>query len=233
MPGAHACTHGSAPASRIASITHAERGTRLGRVHRPVPAEAGRGRDRPVQHRRQRRLVELHHPAVDAGHAAPEVGQVAAYALGERLRELAPGAVVGEHQVAARPLDRRRERPGADDLGLERAGERPATAPRPGRGPGPAGSAPAAGRAPPSRSAATRRAGGRTPGRGDRHARPAMRRRRARGRAARGRRAGPVGQLAEHDPDRLGVRRVVVARMGPDARSPDRVTRSPRRGRSR
>jgi hypothetical protein len=42
-------------------------------------------------------------------------------ALGQRLCELVPGAVVGEHPVATWALHRRRERPGTGDLHLERS----------------------------------------------------------------------------------------------------------------
>ena len=85
-----------------------------------MPAEA-RGRRHPAgQHAGQRRLVELHHPPVDAGQPAPQVGQVAPYALGQGLGQLAAGAVVGEHPVAAGSLDGGGQRPRADDLGLER-----------------------------------------------------------------------------------------------------------------
>ena len=51
--------------------------------------------------------------ALDAGHPAAQVGDVVADALGQRLRQLAPGAVVGEHLVAARLLDGRGEGPGS------------------------------------------------------------------------------------------------------------------------
>ena len=44
------------------------------------------------------------------------------HALGQRLRELAAGAVVAEHLVAARLLDGGGQRPRAGDLRLERAG---------------------------------------------------------------------------------------------------------------
>ena len=55
-----------------------QRRGRLGRVHRPVPAEAGRGRDRAREHRGQRRLVDLDDDPLGAGHPAAYVGDVVA-----------------------------------------------------------------------------------------------------------------------------------------------------------
>ena len=110
------------PPSRSPRATQPSAARRLGRLR---PRGGGRSRTRsgtrPASTDGQRRLVDLHHPPVDAGQPAAQVGEVAPYALGERLRELAPGAVVGQHQVAARPLDGRRQRPRPGDLGLERA----------------------------------------------------------------------------------------------------------------
>ena len=76
---------------------------------------------RARQHGGQRRLVDLHHD-VGLGHPAPHVGDVDAQPLGEGLGELAARAAVGEHPVAARSLDGRRQRPRPGDLDLERAG---------------------------------------------------------------------------------------------------------------
>ena len=73
---------------------------------------------------------------VGARDPAAHVGDVVAQALGERLGQLAAGAVVGQHPVAARPLDRRGQRPRAGDLDLERAGVALGCAPRRRRGPG-------------------------------------------------------------------------------------------------
>jgi hypothetical protein len=86
-----------------------------------VPVEAGRGRHPARQHGRQRGLVELH-DQVGAGDPPAQVGDVRPQSFGERLGQLAPGAVVGQHAVAARALDRRGEGPRSGDLGLERAG---------------------------------------------------------------------------------------------------------------
>ncbi len=86
-----------------------------------MPAEAAGGRHLAGDDRGQHRLVDLHDPAVDAAEPSAQVGEVGADALCERLRELAAGAVVGEHLVAARLLDRGGQGPRAGDLGLERA----------------------------------------------------------------------------------------------------------------
>ena len=94
----------------------------LRRVHHPVPAEAGRGRDLSREHGRQRRLVDLHQQLGRPGQPAAQVGDVVEQALRERLGEVAPGAVVGEDLVAAGLLDGRGERPRSGDLHLERAG---------------------------------------------------------------------------------------------------------------
>ena len=118
------------------------------------------------------------------GDPAPHVGDVVAQPLGERLGELAAGAVVGEHPVAAGPLDGGGQRPRAGDLDLERPGVALACAPRRRRGPGPAATARAAGRGRARRSAASRRAGGR------RRGRPSLR---ARDRSCRVRAAAPAG----------------------------------------
>ena len=91
-------------------------------MHGAVPAEAGRGRHRAGQHRGQRGLVDLDDQPVRAREPAAQVGDVGGEPLGQRLGELAPGAEVGEHLVAARPLDGRRQRPRSGDLDLERAG---------------------------------------------------------------------------------------------------------------
>ena len=99
----------------------AERLRGLGRVHGAVPAEAGRGRHRTGQHRGQRGLVDLDHHPVPARQPAAQVGDVDGEPLGQRLGQLAPGAEVRQHLVAARPLDGRRQRPRSGDLDLERA----------------------------------------------------------------------------------------------------------------
>ncbi len=88
-------------------------------MHGAVPAEAGRGGNLAGQHGRERRLVHLdqqrrsREPATEVGEVVPERG-------GERLGQLVPGAVVGEHPVTARLLDRGRERPRPGHLHLER-----------------------------------------------------------------------------------------------------------------
>ena len=83
--------------------------------------EAGRRRHRAGEHRRQRGLVDLHDD-LGVRDPAADVGDVVAQTLGERLGELAARAVVGEHPVAAGPLDRRGQRPRSGDLDLERTG---------------------------------------------------------------------------------------------------------------
>lgn len=195
-----------------------ERRARLGRLHRPVSTEARGGRDPTGQHARQRRLVELHHPPVDARQPPAQVGEVASYALREGLRELAAGAVVGEDPVAAWSLDGRGEGPGAHQLGLERSlvalrllldlvevlaqqAGGPALVAARAVGQPPAGGLEVEGEV------------------GDERDRPA-----GHGRAgAAARQLGDVGkaagrrQLAEHDPHRLGVGPRVVAGMGADA----------------
>ena len=111
------------PPRRSPSSTQRERGAapRAGR-----PSGAGRSPDavgtRPGQHRG---AAPARRPAPPAGRrrAAGGAGRRrGGDALGQRLRQLAPGAVVGEHLVAARLLDGRGERPRPGDLGLERAG---------------------------------------------------------------------------------------------------------------
>ncbi len=178
-----------------------------------------RGGGHPTgQHRGQRRLVHLHHPPVDAGQPAAQVGQVAPYSFGERLRQLPPRTVVGQGQVAARPLDRRRQRPGPDDLGLERtlvslrllldlvevlreqaAGAALIHALRAGQ--------------PPSRGLEVEREVGGERDRAAGHGRARIPTRQLGDvRQPDGRR-----QLPQHEPHRLGVRVCVVAGMGADA----------------
>jgi hypothetical protein len=67
-------------------------------------------------------LVDLDDDPLGADPAA-YAGQVRLDALGQRLRQLSPGAVVGQHLVSARLLDRRGQRPGPRHLHLERAPE--------------------------------------------------------------------------------------------------------------
>ena len=121
MPAAHECTHGSAPAPVIASSTQPSACEASGGCTvrcRPKPDAVGTA---PAS------------TAVSAGSStwttsrcprrqpAAQVGDVDGEPLGQRLRQLAPGAEVGEHLVAARPLDGRRQRPRSGDLDLERA----------------------------------------------------------------------------------------------------------------
>ena len=94
----------------------------LGRVHGTVPPEARRGRHRRGQHRGQPRLVELDDQGGRRRHPAAHVAHVVAQALGQRLREVASRPVVAEHEVAARLLHGGRERPGAGDLQLHDTG---------------------------------------------------------------------------------------------------------------
>ena len=193
-----------------------QRGGGRGRVvDRAVPGEAGRGRHPAAEHGRQRRLVDLHDDPAP-GDPAPHVGDVAAQPLGERLRELAAGAVVGEHPVAAGPLDGGRQRPRTGDLDLERPGVALGLlldgvevlgqqGPRP-----PVVEAGRVGQPP---------AGGLEVGAevGDTaSARPVMSRVRAAARELG--HVRQVGQLVEHDPDRLGrSRSSVPPGMRPDA----------------
>ena len=119
------CTHGSAPASRD-RVEHP-----LERPPRPRAGGrcgAGRSRTRSGPARRARRPAPARRPARRSsapGQPAAHVGDVVAHALGQRLGELAPGAVVGEHLVAARLLDRGGQRPRSGDLDLERARSQP------------------------------------------------------------------------------------------------------------
>ena len=213
VPGAHACTHGSAPASATAASTQPSASDASGGCDGAVPAEAGRGRDRARPARRPAPARRPGRPAGRRRHPAAHVGDVVAQPLGERLRQLAAGAVVGEHLVAARPLDRRGERPRPGDLDLERRPSSPAPAPRARRGPGRAGCGPAGGRRP-GASVSRQPAGCRSAPSSatTASARPVMRRRDpAAGQLGQVRQA-LGGQLAEHDPDGLGVAACVVAR---------------------
>ena len=187
---------------------------RLRRVHDPMPAEAGRGRDGTGQHRRQGRLVDLHDDPL-GGDPAAYVGEMGRHALGERLRQLASSAVVGEHLVAARLLDGRGERPRAGHLDLERSLEvlglllqRVEVLGEQRAGP-PVVDAGSVGEPPAGRLEVEAEVG-------DHRDRPAGH---ARGRTAARqlREVGQVGQLAEHDADRLGVLLRVVAGPRPDA----------------
>ena len=135
--------------------------------------------------------------------------------LGQRLGQLAAGAVVGQHLVAARPLDGGRERPRPGDLGLERAGVALAacssTASRScaSSDRGPAVVDPGGVGEPPARPAAGRRRGRRPPPAPDRSS---TRSRRGPGSSGT---CGRPGSSAEHHPHRLGVRLGVLARIGP------------------
>ena len=120
MPGAHEWAQGSAPDSAAAANTHSEVLGELGPVHRAVPAEPRGGRHlRGAAPPPRAGSSTWSRSGPAPGDPAAYVGQVVADPLGERLRQLAAGAVVGEHLVAARPLDGGRQRPGAGDLHLE------------------------------------------------------------------------------------------------------------------
>jgi hypothetical protein len=71
---------------------------------------------------REHRLVDLHDQPFDAGQPTAYVAHVVAQSLGQGLAELAAGAVVAEHLVAARLLDGRGQGPRSDHLDLEAAG---------------------------------------------------------------------------------------------------------------
>lgn len=89
-----------------------------------VPAPAAGGRDRPGQNGGQSRLVELD-DQLGGRHPAPQIGEVVRQPGGERVREIAPRAVVREDLVTARLLERRRQRPRSRQLHLERAFDGP------------------------------------------------------------------------------------------------------------
>ena len=224
-----------APRSRSSGVAgrarvHPRLGARLGgRREHPLqvlgePRAGRRARCRPKprrgRHLRRRapRPAPARPPARTSGPApgdpAAYVGQVVADPLGERLRQLAPGAVVGEHLVAARLLDRRGQRPRAGDLDLEGARCSPAPAPRACRGPGRAGCGRAGGRRParvgqpPARGLEV----GAEPGRRPR----APRRHRGRWRRARAARAGAAGRAARRATSRTASSRV-GRRAGADA----------------
>ena len=195
VPGAHECAHGSAPDSAAAANTHSRCSESSGRSTarcRPNPEAVGTCA-RSTAPRAGSSTWSRSGPA--PGDPAAYVGQVVADPLGERLRQLAAGAVVGEHLVAARPLDRRGERPGAGDLDLEVPGvalerllEHVEVLGEQAAGP-PLVAGPAR-----RRSAASPRAGGRRRARPTTRQRPA--RHRARWRRARGARAGAAGRAA-------------------------------------
>ena len=95
--------------------------TDLRPLDRAQRAVARGGRQPPLEHGGQSRLVDLHDD-LGAGHEALDVGDVRTQALRERPDEVAPRTVVGDGALAARELDRRTERPRPGDLDLERAG---------------------------------------------------------------------------------------------------------------
>ena len=121
-PAAHECTHGSAPASAIASSTQPSASEASGGCTvrcRPKPDAVGTA---PASTAVSAGSSTWTTSRCRAGHPAAYVGDVVAEPLGQRLRQLAAGAEVGEHLVAARPLDGRGQRPRSGDLDLERAG---------------------------------------------------------------------------------------------------------------
>ncbi len=101
----------------------------------PIPARrspragarcgACRNRTRSAPRPRGRRAVQARRPGPRPGwHAttASYVGDVVGHARRQRLRQVAPGTVVGQHLVAARTLDRRGQCPRSGDLHLDRSG---------------------------------------------------------------------------------------------------------------
>ena len=211
MPGAHECTHGSPPASVTAASTHSRCSDASGGSTarcRPKPDAVGTWAPSTAASAGSSTWTTSRS---GAGHPAAYVGHVVAHALGQRLRELAAGAVVG--RAPCRRAASRRWRPASTGpatwtlngagaalrLLLERVevlGEQAAgAAVVDARGVG----------EPPARRAAGRRRG--------RRPRPA-RGRSSRGGAAAGQlgQVRQVGQLAEHDAHGLGVVAVVVAR---------------------
>ena len=173
-----------------------------GGSHRAVPVGT---RTRSAPRRPAPRAARARRPAPRPsapGQPAADVGDVAAQPLGQRLRQLAAGAEVGEHPVAARSLDRGRERPRPGDLDLERAGEPCAVLLERRRGPGRAATGPGGGRCP-GASVSRQPAGCRSEPSSATTAsvRPVMRGDRATtGELGQVRQ---VGQLAEDHPDRL------------------------------
>ena len=89
-------------------------------VDGPVAVEARGGGDLTGQHRGQRRLVDLEQQG-GARDASPHLGEVVAQPRGQRLRQLAAQAVVGQHAVAAGALHRGGQRPRPGHLQLEEA----------------------------------------------------------------------------------------------------------------
>jgi hypothetical protein len=92
-------------------------------VDAAVPGEPARGGDAAAQHGRDRGLVDLHHDLGRAAEPAADVGNVRPETLRERLGQLAPGAVVGQHLVAARALHGRGQGQRPGHLHLHGAGE--------------------------------------------------------------------------------------------------------------
>ncbi len=91
-------------------------------MHDAVATEPGRRGHPPGHDRRQRGLVDLHDEPVDARQPAAYVVDVGEHALGQPLGQVAAGAGVAEHPVAARLLDGGGQGPRAGHLDLERAG---------------------------------------------------------------------------------------------------------------
>ncbi len=121
--GAQLCStvsHGE-PATGRFGRDPAERATHLRQVDRAVAEEASRCRDGAGGHGGQRRLVDLQHQ-FDTGEAAGEVGQHLADRVGDRLREVATGADVGEDASDVGDAGGCCEGPGAGDGHLEPPG---------------------------------------------------------------------------------------------------------------
>ena len=104
--------------SCAASTDSMPRMTTCGSTARTRP-KPGRRRQRPLEHGRQRRLVDLQHD-LGPGHQPPHVGDVRLDAVGERRHEVGHGARVGHDPLTTVEPQRRRERPRPGDLHLER-----------------------------------------------------------------------------------------------------------------
>ena len=158
------------------------------------PAGAGRTRW-PWARRRRARWATAARRAGPAGcglgQPPPHLHDQLRDALGQRLGQIAAGAVVGQHPIAARPLHGRGQRPRPGDGVLERAGvalgvllEQVQVGPQ-------RVDAPADGHGPSRRSAASRPAAGRPPARRAARSTGRSSPRTRRGPAARAGRAGP------------------------------------------
>ena len=89
-------------------------------VDGPVRRQSARCRHSPSEHRGQRRLVELQDD-IDTREASLDLAHMNGGCLGERLSDVAAGAVVAHGSLAAARLDGSGKSPRAGQLSLERA----------------------------------------------------------------------------------------------------------------